>query len=141
MGLGFSPLTYRLPAQQSSFHPLCSLKRHNCSSVKFVKRDRKSVVEDSTKRQQQSVLALLQQPRAGTMQLSAVNSRECTRPGRSRTATCKKSDCGKRSTMLARKLAALSQLTKTANSVNLRVFLPANPVVFSALQLATRLPI
>jgi len=71
MGLGFSPLPYRL--QLNSRTPSTVQPESNG--------DREPLVENSSRRQQQSVLALLRQPRVETMELSAVNSRECTRSG------------------------------------------------------------
>jgi hypothetical protein len=43
-------------------------KQHNRSSVIFINTDREPLVENSGRRQQQSVLALLRQPRVEAMQ-------------------------------------------------------------------------
>jgi len=113
-------------------------KRHNRSSVILINRDREPLVENNSRRQQQSVLALLRHRGLRRSSLSAVNSPECTLSWRSQTQPAK-SDCGSRSTMLARKPAALSQLAKTANSQDLRTFLRVKGPVFSVLQLVAGL--
>ena len=68
MGLGFSPLPYRLQLnRRAPFHSTAG-KQHNRSSVIFINTDREPLVENSSRRQQQSVQALLRQARVETMQ-------------------------------------------------------------------------
>ena len=138
MGLGFSPLPGRLQLNSrapSTVQP----ERHNRSSVIFINADRESLVEDSSRRQQQSVLALLQQNRGlrrwscqGSIRVNvrvlAVTNRILEKATAAGVQEC-----------LRESQLRLSQLAKTANSQNLRGFLQTKPFFFSALQLVAGL--
>jgi hypothetical protein len=80
MGLGFSPLPYRLQLNRRA--PSTVQPESNTIVVVSISfnRNGEPLLGNSSRRQQQSVLALLRQPQVETMELLAVNSRECTRP-------------------------------------------------------------
>jgi hypothetical protein len=96
-------------------------------------------LENSSRRQQQSLLPLLQQPRDETMELSAsipVNVRVLVVTNLN---LQKAIVAGVHQDLTCAMLAALSQLARLANSQNLRAHLPDKPSVFSELQMATAL--
>jgi len=68
MGLGFSPLPYRLQLNRRA--PSTVQPESNTIVVAsfFIYTDREPLVENSSRRQQQSVQALLRQARVETMQ-------------------------------------------------------------------------
>jgi len=102
MGLGFSPLPYRL--QPNSRAPSAVQPESNtivAASFSLIQTVTASWKQQ--RRQQQSVLVLLRQPRVETMQTVSGNSRERTRAGGHKPQPAK-SGCGRRSTMLARML-------------------------------------